>query len=314
MALNKQINVVFVHTPCPELKDDRLEPPLGILYLATLLEKENIPCQVCDLSGIPQNKWREKIIKADVYAFSTYSANYHLTLKIKNIIKELYPNATMIAGGPHVSALAEECTRDFDIIIVGEAECKFIEVIRALQEGKRLVGIFQGEPIMNLDELPFVNYDLVDLSSYNRIVDGSRSISLVSSRGCPYNCEFCNSRVFSRGQLRFRSPKNVAQEIQQLKKKYGVTSFRFNDDLFTFSPERVEEMAEALKPLNIRYRVFARSRSMTETAAKQLYDSGCRHVSIGIESMSERMLRLLKKKTTVKDNIAALSNCKKAWP
>lgn len=309
---NKKRKVVFVHTPCPELENDRLEPPLGILYLATLLKENSIPCRICDLSGLPENKWQDNLAEGDVYCFSTYSVTYHRTLEIRDLAKNLNPEAITIVGGPHVSALPEESAKDFDIIITGETEAIFLEVIKAIQRGEEIRGVFSGDPVMDLDRLPFPDYELVDLSSYHRIVEGSPSISLISSRGCPYNCTFCNSRVFSRGSLRFRSPKNVVQEIQQLREKYGITSFRFNDDLFTFSPERILQMSATLKPLNILYRVFARSRSMTKEASEQLYESGCRHAAIGIESMSAKMLRQLKKRTTVKDNIEALKNCKVA--
>lgn len=312
MAYLLENKVIFVHTPCIELNDDRLEPPLGILYLATILKKEGIRCQICDLSGISEADWRKNTSKGDIYAFSTYSVNYHKTLKIRNIAKEINPEAITIAGGPHVSALPDECSNDFDIIITGEAESCFLETIKAIFRGERPKGIFQGEPVKDLDSLPFPDYDLIDLESYNRIVGGQRSMSLITSRGCPYNCKFCNSLIFSRGQLRFRSPENVVEEIVRLKNKYGITAFRFSDDLFTFSPERIIKMAEALKPLGIVYRVFARSSSITEEAANALYDSGCRHIAIGIESMSDKILKLLEKKATKEINIRALRNARKA--
>jgi len=309
---NRDKKVVFVHTPCSELYDDRLEPPLGILYLATLLKEKGIICQICDLSGMPENKWQDNLAIGDIYGFSTYSATYYQTLKIRDIAKNLNTQAITIAGGPHVSALLEECSKDFDIIITGEAEITFLEVIKNIQEGKEIRGVFRGDSVMDLDQLPFPDYELIDMSSYHRIVGGLHSISLISSRGCPYNCTFCNSRIFSRGKLRFRSPENVVQEILQLQDKYGNVSFRFNDDLFTFSPERITQMSTALKPLNILYRIFARSNSMTQEASEQLYESGCRHVAIGIESMSEKMLKLFKKGTTVKNNIEALKNSRAA--
>jgi len=312
MIASTEKTVVFVHTPCPELENDRLEPPLGILYLATLLKKEGIPCQVCDLSGVPEENWRENLTSGNIYGFSTYSVNYHRTLRLRDVVKQLNPEVITFAGGPHVSALPQECAKDFDVIITGEAEIRFLELIRLAIQGEKPKGVFEGKPVVDLDGLPFPDYELVDLKSYSRIVEGYPSLSLISSRGCPYNCTFCNSRVFSRGQLRFRSPENVVQEIQQLKAKYGTTTFRFSDDLFTFSPERIVEMAKALQSLEILYRVFARSSSMTEEAAQMLYKSGCRHVAIGIESMSDKMLKLLKKRTTKEMNIRALKNAKKA--
>jgi anaerobic magnesium-protoporphyrin IX monomethyl ester cyclase len=302
--------VVLINTPCSELDDDRLEPPLGILYMATILKQNGIDCEICDLSGLPKEQWQEKITIGDVYGFSTYSVTYNRTLEIRQLAQNINPKALMVTGGPHASALAQECAKDFDLIIIGEAEVTFLEVVKAFLKKQKTKGIITGTPIADLNQLPFPDYDLIDLSSYSRLVEGLPSISLLSSRGCPYNCAFCNSRVFSRGELRFRSPENVAAEIKQLMTKYGTTNFRFSDDLFTFSSKRVEEMTKILTPLNIRYRVFARSNSMTPKACKLLYRSGCRHVAIGIESMSQKMLDLLKKKTTVETNINAIKNAK----
>lgn len=312
MKRNSELKVVLVHTPCPELDNDRLEPPLGILYIATTLKQNGIDCTICDLSGLPPEKWQENLALGDIYGFSTYSVTYLRTLEIKKLIMNINPKAFTVAGGPHVSALPFEGAENFDVIITGEAEATFLEVVRNFESKQRIDKIIAGAPVMDLDQLPFPDYSLIDLPSYDRIVEGSPSISLMSSRGCPYNCTFCNSRVLSRGQLRFRSPQNVATEIQQLIAKYDTNSFRFGDDLFTFSPQRVKEMTDALSPLNILYRVFARSSSMTPEAAERLYQSGCRHVAIGIESMSQKMLGLLKKKTTVRTNINALKNAKAA--
>lgn len=301
-----------MHTPVAELMDDRLEPPLGILYLATLLKKSGISCEICDLSGFPEEDWEDNISYGDIYGFSTYSVNYYKTLKLRDIAKKKNPNAITFAGGPHASADAERCSNEFDIIIVGEAESCFIKLVKSIINGEKPSGIFIGEPIEDLDSLPFPDYELVDLGSYHRVVEGKKSISLVTSRGCPFKCTFCNSLVFSKGRLRFRSPENVVQEMRQLMEKYGISTFRFNDDLFTFTSDRTIEMAAALKPLNIFYRVFARSNSLTEEASKALFESGCRHVAIGIESMSDTMLKLMNKNTDKVTNIMALENAKRA--
>jgi len=312
MKTNKGRNITFVHTPCPELDDDRVEPPQGILSLASFMKENQIPCQICDLSGVPEEDWRSSLSAGDVYGFSTYSVNYHRTLRIRDIAKSINPDAITIAGGPHVSGIPRDCAKDFDVIIRGEAELALLDVMGRIQGGESVAGIFQADPVADLDQLPFPDYGMIDIRSYHRIVEGLPSISIVSSRGCPYNCPFCNSRVFSRGKLRFRSPGNVVREIRQLMDRYGTRTFRFNDDLFTFSPDRIAEMTAALKPLNILYRVFARSSSMTRQAAEQLYESGCRHVAIGTEHMAAKMLEILKQKTTQQDNIEALKNCKRA--
>lgn len=303
----------LINTPCSFLEDDRLEPPLGILYLATLLHKNGYPCQICDLSSVPESEWLNQIPPADIYGFSTYSVTYHETVKIKNMVTaQLNPKALTIAGGPHATALPEESNQDFDVVIMGEAEQAMLSLVESVSNGVRPKGIQISRPINDLDELPFPDFELVDLDSYHRIVEGSPCLSILTSRGCPYSCVFCNSQLFSRGQLRFRSPNNVQREIVALQEKYQRTSFRFSDDLFTFSPERITQMTNVIKPLDIVYRVYARSNTLTPKAADQLYDSGCRHAAIGIESMSAKMLTILEKNATVEVNVRALKNAKAA--
>jgi len=305
--------VVFVVTPAAELDDDLMEPPLGILYLATILKQQGISCAICDLSGLPEEKWLGNLVTGDIYAFSTYSVTYPRTLKIRDLVKSrLNSNATIVAGGPHASALPDECISDFDIVITGEAEQTFLEIVLKIRGGENPRGIFRGIPVQELDIIPFPDYGLVDIKRYHRIVEGKSSFSILSTRGCPFKCPYCNSRVSNRGKFRLRSPENVVQEIRQLMFRYGVTNFRFGDDLFTLSHERTREMAAALRPLHIFYRVFGQAQTLDPQVCSLLDWSGCRHVSIGIETMSDIMMKNLQKHSTVDDNIAALENCRKA--
>ncbi len=310
---NSEVSVLFIHTPCPDLDEDRLEPPLGILYLATLISLEGFNCRICDLSGVKEEDWESKLSYADVYAFSTYSVNFHLTKKIVRLAKSINPKATTIAGGPHVSADPLDSKRFFNVVIVGEGERRMLEIMHAITRGERFSrSIYVGHPVQDLDSLPFPNYDLADIDSYTRRVEGHRSISMITSRGCPFNCAFCNSRIFSRGELRLRSPEKVVEEIKLLKAKYDTDYFRFGDDLFTFSPARTIEMCRAIEPLGIRYRVFARASSLTPEACAALYKSGCRHVAVGVESMSATMLTKMYKRSTPEQNRIGLHNAKAA--
>jgi len=298
------------------LDDDCLEPPLGILYMATILRQRGIECSVCDLSGLgdDKTKWQADLEFGEIYAFSTYSVTYRRTLEVKKLIQErINPDAIFIGGGHHVTAMPGDCINDFDIIITGEAEKTFPEVVSKILSGTVVKGVIKGQPVTELDTIPFPDFNLVDLGRYHRIVEGKPSLSLVSSRGCPFKCAFCNSRISDRGSLRFRSADNVVTEICELIKSYGIRHYRFNDDLFTFSKKRVFEIAELLiKKADIIYRVFAQARTLTPDICNILYESGCRHVSIGIESMSDRMLKLLEKGNTAEQNSTALDNCKKA--
>ena len=253
------ISLALIQTPCYELEDDRLEPNLGLLYLATWLRQHGFAAQVINLSSMPQEGWEQTIPSADVYGFSTYTTSYHRSLLISRLIREAYPAARMVAGGPHASALPHSVAQDFDHVVVGEGESAILRLLDEMASGRMSSPILCEPPIADLDTLPFPDYSLVDVRSYHRVVDGSPSLSVLTSRGCPYDCVFCNSIIMGGGQrVRFRSAENIANEIRELKARFGVTCFRFQDDIFTLNLPRLHRLTALLQQEKITYRCFGR--------------------------------------------------------
>ncbi len=292
--------VALIQTPCYELADDRLEPPLGLLYLATWLRHHDYPTQVVDLASIPSEQLADTIPVADIYGFSTYTTTYHRTLEVLRIAKRVNQHAWTVAGGPHASALPEIVARDFDFVIVKEGEAALLNLVRALDRGESPPRILNETPIADLDLLPFPDYSLVNVQSYRRVVDGRPSLSILSSRGCPYQCVFCNSIVMGGHQrVRFRSATNVVAEIRQLKTEWSVTSFRFQDDILTINLPRLREMTAQLRREAITYRCFGRVDLCTHEVVDLLCEGGCRHMAIGIESGSQFILNRMQKGLTV---------------
>ncbi|MFT3890014.1 MAG: cobalamin-dependent protein [Anaerolineales bacterium] len=153
--MKRGYKIIFIQTPCYELMDDRLEPPLGLLYLATWLNQHGYEAHVLDLSSIQPEVWEQKIEWADVYGFSTFSTSYHRTLDILALVKKVNPNAVTVAGGPHATALPEDVKRYFDFVVVGEGEQAMLHLMESLQCGKESSPILYGEPVSRLDDLPF---------------------------------------------------------------------------------------------------------------------------------------------------------------
>lgn len=313
--------VCLVFTPASELMEDRLEAPLSLLYLATFLKENNVDVQICDLTGGVDTE----IPYADFYGFTTYSTTYQRTLQIRKQVLKINPNAKTIAGGPHASGLPHEVVSEFDIVIVGEGEKALLEVVRA--EGvqpKRLhrtaggflpgPNIIFGSPISNLDTLPHPDYSLVDVDSYKRVVDGKRSFSILSSRGCPYKCLFCNSLIMGGHKpVRFRTPHDVASEIKNLKDTYGDVAFRFSDDIFGLSLSWLRTLTDLIRPLDITYRAFVRANQCTKKEfVTLLHEGGCKHIAIGIESGSDYILKKMRKGQTVKQAKEGIKNAKDA--
>lgn len=287
------LDICLVHSPCSKLDDDRLEPPLGLLYIASALQIEGHRVRVADLAGVTECDAAAAIPdRFEVYGFSTYSVTHQLTAELAAAVRARNPNALFIAGGPHATALPEQVVHaGFDVVVTGEGELAMQRIVRQLAAGQQPPALLAGEPADPLDALPFPAYDLVDVGSYHRCVDGERSLSLLSSRGCPYPCSFCNSNIMGSGRpLRYRSASNVAAEVRQLKARYGIRHFRFQDDLFTANVRRLRELTLLLREERIVYRCFSRVTGFAETVARLLVDSGCRHVSFGVESGSPSLL------------------------
>lgn len=306
-------SIALIQTPCHELEDDRLEPNLGQLYLATWLRQHGFESQVVDLSSILPDEWLQAIPPADAYGFSTFTSSYYRTLQIVQLIKEVNSNAQTIAGGPHASALPQAVARDFGYVVVGEGEIALLGLMRDLDCGRAPSRILMGYPVADLDTLPFPDYSLVDVGSYHRIVAGSPSISILSSRGCPYDCVFCNSIIMGgRQRVRFRSAENVAAEIHQLRERYGITSFRFQDDIFTLSLPRLHTLTILLQKEQITYRCFGRVDQCSRPMAELLFTGGCRHIAFGVESGSPAILEKMHKKQTIGDIQRGIANAQAA--
>lgn len=293
---------VLIQTPCFELADDRLEPPLGLLYLATWLNHHGHRASIVDLSSVPATEWANRIPAADVYGFSTYTTTYARTKEVLAVARTVNPDAWTVAGGPHASALPDAVARDFDTVVVGEGEAALLHLTERLAAGRRPPAVLPGRPIEDLDTIPPPDFSLVDINSYRRVVDGRPSLSVLSGRGCPYACVFCNSTIMGPGhRVRYRSAEHVAHEVRGLQRTWGVQAIRFQDDTFTLNTPRLRRLTDLLAEDPISYRCFGRVDRCRPETAELLARGGCRHLSFGVESGSAEILRRMNKGQTPDD-------------
>ena len=247
-----------------------------------------------------------KSYQPDVIAFSAVSPQY---LFMRNVLRDLQPfDAFTILGGQHAT-LAPECLEELeglDAICIGEGEYPLLELVEALEHGhsidnirnlwiKTKKGSIIRNPtrpfVKNLDELPFTDREIFD---YQSIVDSDFDTSLfMFSRGCPYNCTFCSNHALRRKQggkyVRLRSVDSCLQEIREVVTKYRVKVLYFNDDCFTYRQDFVEEFCDKYhREFSYPFDINVHPETLNEDICLKLKKSGCRRVSIGIESGSEK--------------------------
>lgn len=308
--------VILTNPPSNCVDDDRLEPQLGLLYIASVLRENGIPVQIYEMTGCKTEgqieRKIENIPEGDIYGFTTYCTNYLYVKRCINYIRSKMNNAFIILGGPNPTALPEFTLRDSkcDCVITGEGEDTFLHAVSAFLNKSNLPSIIRGIERANIDTYPMPAWDLIDMNSYTRTLEGERVVSIISSRGCKYNCAHCNSVVMDGGnKVRYRTAQNVVEEINFLKTK-GFRKFRFNDDDFTGNPN-LAELLSKIKNLDIIYRIFARIEDLTENNCRVLTESGCRHISVGLETLNPDNLRVLGKYTQTGLEERHLSNAKK---
>jgi anaerobic magnesium-protoporphyrin IX monomethyl ester cyclase len=208
----KSITVELIHPPHPEASEDRLDAPLGLLYIAANLEKNGYQVCVNDLSGIKKSDW--KIGLADVYGIAMYAPTMDISEEIARKCKEINPSSKTVAGGAHPTAIPSEIRSIFDSVIVGEGEAAMVDLVN---DFPNIRPQYKRPLDRNLDLYPNAAYHLVDLKSYKRTFSGEQAITLLTSRGCPFRCSFCGLAEHHKTVKR-RSPERVVEEIREIQK------------------------------------------------------------------------------------------------
>ena len=298
------------------------DPPLGIAHIAAVLERKGYIVSIIDASV--ENLTIDKIcsrltqIKPDVIGIScNYSPLHNPTLKLAAMIKSEF-GTPVIVGGNHATAMAENIlgqSNDIDFIVRGEGEEVMPSLIEAWQHGAQLShvkGITYREGssiastpdvplIANLDELPMPAYHLLPVEKYRRF-------NIMASRGCPFDCSFCASRVIFKRKVRYRSPKYVMDEVEYLLRNYGEKPVWFSDDTFISNPKYTISLLDELagRGLGIKWSCLSRVDVITTELLEKMRDSGCSYISYGVESGNQKMLDKMGKGITIDEILATL--------
>lgn len=326
----KKMKVVLISLPSPWLISDRVSNLLGILYVAAYLKKNGVDVQVVDLASIPEEHWYFPI--GDIYGISCVSPQFIYARKIVNLLRERQKDALLVVGGVHPTSLPMETLRDtvFDIAVIGEGEETMLEIALGKSQPD-ILGIYykknnsiignKRRPLRtNLDELPFPARDMIDTFSYRRVdvmeylgkPKNNCELTMITSRGCPYNCIFCSQQLMTESKCRFVSASRVLEEVEELISKYDVGRINFVDDMFTVDKRRLNEICKGLKAFGVEWQCLTRADDLDLDMYKTMAECGCVGVTFGIESGSQKILDIAQKRITVEQNRKGIKIAKKA--
>ena len=295
-------DIVLVQPPNPILSDPTTRWPLGLGYLEAVLTKAGYKVVVVDLRDKELDM--SLIPQAPVIGITATTGEISMAKEIVRLVKERSPQVVTIIGGPHATYLPDDCLSNFDIVVTGEAESMIMNI---LVHSLPYPGVIPSFPIDDLDTLPFptrhpfsFSETLFEGAGYGK---GPPTTSIITSRGCPFTCAFCQEKP---RLVRFRSAENVAEEIREIRDKWDCHHFRFEDDSFTLKPERVSDICRLLEPLKVHWRCHTRSDLFNREMARAMRLAGCDEVGFGVESADQRVLNIVNKKETLEEDIKAI--------
>ena len=309
------------------------QAPLGLCYLASFLEKNGVLVSLIDAEaeGLKNDRILERIrdFKPEAVGITSTTVAFSRARDLAIAIKASEPSIPIIIGGPHITANPRETLsfKCFDYGVMREGEITLFELLKAITRDDPLENIQgivyrrNGEVVVSpprpyikeLDYLPFpARHLLPDMKKYLPPL-GSYSaksvISMITSRGCPYECIFCDNNVFGRN-IRYYSPEYVLSEIENVIDTYAAEEIFFLDDTFTSDRERISEILSLMrkKGIKIRWSCMTRVDRVDKDLLRQMKEAGCWQISIGVESGNQGVLDFIKKKIKLED-IKNVVNC-----
>jgi anaerobic magnesium-protoporphyrin IX monomethyl ester cyclase len=313
---NNGIKIDFMVPPSSYLGDPMRNPPLGILYIAAVAEKEGYGVKITDLRGKPPESFPQLIGKSDIYAITATTPDYPAAKEMAKIAKSKNKKAWIVIGGVHATSVPEKIDPVFDKVVIGEGEISVLRVLDDYKKGDNGTRFYQGEMVKDLDSLPFPARHLLPFDSvfspHALFYGAGPTATIITSRGCPYDCSFCASKTMWHRRVRFRSPKNIIEEIKHVIDTYGVKNFRFHDDTMTVKKDWLKEICNGIKPFGIKWRAGTRVDNVTYEIMKMMKEAGCDEIAFGIESLDQGVLDRANKRIRLPDVYKAVKVAKEA--
>ena len=326
---NKKGRVLLIYPPSPVInREDRCQqptkellvipplPPTDLMYLASIAENCGFEAIIRDYSQGGNFEADLKEIQPNYLVANIATPTFKSDMMAVQLAKEIVPSiCTIVKGAPFLTYNTNTIYENpfIDYVIMGEAELTLKDILDGVPDNE-ILGICYRENfqpvkndkrpfIDNLDILPFPARHLVDNSIYKRPDNGKVQAVIKVARGCPFHCFFCLATPVSGAKVRTRSPENIVAELKECVEKYNIKNFLFWSDIFNFNREWTLELCQKIieSGLKITWSSNTRADTMDEEMARMMYKSGCRLVSIGVESGSQKMLDNIGKKITLDD-------------
>jgi len=309
-------------------------PPLGLLYIAAVLLDEGHEVRVidCDAEDDHEAAVRGACTSPspDAAGFYSFTWNYRQAVRLADLVKTLAPAATTILGGPNATSFPELSLRNgrFDIVVKSEGEETAKELFAALaarkpldgirgiawKEGDRIRETENREFIRDLDSVSFPARHLGRMERYSDVFARDRKFAtMIASRGCPFNCTFCDRKNRMGKIWRARTPENVIAEMRKLRDDYGIREVMFFDDNFILNKAWVYDFCGKLKAsgLDPLWEIRTRADTVDEGVLRAIRDAGCYRIRFGFESGDNQILMNMKKGITVEQSRECARLCHK---
>ncbi|MBF0169867.1 MAG: B12-binding domain-containing radical SAM protein [Nitrospinae bacterium] len=310
-------------------------PTLGVLSMAACLEKEGF-----GVTSLPAHilRWSTEDIarhvaetKPDLFGLTVTTENRFDAFDVARAVKRVRPETTVVLGGPHCTATALDTLShipEVDMVVSGEGEVTVVELARAIEAGGRATDLARidglsfrdgGRIVTNglrgklpdLNVLPMPARHLEDMAAYNFFVDvpGRGKLpaaNIMTSRGCPFDCNFCATPTNWGRKVRGVSPERVLEEIEHCMDRYGVQAIWFYDDTLNYNPKRLETICDLMieRKLNLSWFCEVRVDALERPLFDKMVEAGLFHFGFGVESANERICRdIIGKKATLQQAI-----------
>ena len=303
-------------------------PPLGLGYIAAYLIQNDISVEIVDCTFLSQEQALKKIIASNPTIIGIQSM-YSMRKKSLELARRLRDHCRLlVAGGALPTTEPEAFLNDFDLVVIGEGEQTMLDIIKQFRKGGSLFQIkgvafkekgqikrTHSRGLMNdIDCLPSPSRELFDNFAYQKYYDGKygyKTTAIMTSRGCPFACDFCSRPIFG-NEFRARSASKVADEVEE-SISLGYNRIWFADDCFTLNRKRLIEVCDEIinRRLKIDWECLSRVDTLDTNTANKMRQAGCVRMFFGIESGNDSILKIMNKQITTKQAYIAIQICKK---